>query len=185
MNRFPFLKKRRFKLAAPDHTPLSGVFCLAPSRLAWGVPLKQRHIFGSGKRIISTNLPSNTQRETHLGLGRILTLGGTVAGLLRLRQLLEGSRAESRGCEIIHHRCFCSCLPIAIVALIVQALPHCQASTARARACTHTHRHTHTHTLSHHPLWRQEAAAEQRLVSIEQYVLSYLPGSHTVTCLVL
>lgn len=139
LNRFPFLKKRRFKLAATDHTPLSGVFCLAPSRLAWGVPLKQRHIFGSEKRIISTNLPSNTQWETHLGLGRILTLGGAVLALLRLRQLLEGSRAESRGCEIIRHWCFSFCLPIAIVTLIVQALPHCQGPTARARAHTHTH----------------------------------------------
>lgn len=57
--------------------------------------MKQRHMFGLEKLIISTNLPSNTQRETYLGLGRILTLGGTVVTLFRQRQLLEGSSAGS------------------------------------------------------------------------------------------
>ena len=96
---------------------------MAPSGLAWGGPLKQRHTFGSEKLTISTDLPLNTQRETWLGLGKILTLGGSAVPLLKPRHLLEGSSAESHECEIIHCRYFCSCLPTAVDALMVQALP--------------------------------------------------------------
>ena len=96
---------------------------MAPSGSAWGGPLKQRHTFGSEKLTISTNLPLNTQRETWLGLGKILTLGGSEVPLLKPGHLLEGSRAESRGCEIIHPHYFCSRLPAAIDTLMVQALP--------------------------------------------------------------
>ena len=85
--------------------------------------MKQRHTFGSEKLTISTDLPLNTQRETRLGLGKILTLSGSAVPLLKPWHLLEGSSAESLECEIIHRRYFCSCLPTAVDALMVQALP--------------------------------------------------------------
>lgn len=77
-----------------SHPGLRSIF-FGPIGLAWGAPLKQRPMFGLEKLVISTNLPSNTQRETYLGLGRILTLSGTVVALVRQRRLLGGSGAGS------------------------------------------------------------------------------------------
>lgn len=70
--------------------------------------MKQREMFGSEK-LTSTSLPSDTQRETHVGLGRILTPGGSVVAPFRQRQVLEEGNIGSRGCVIVHHCCFCSC----------------------------------------------------------------------------
>lgn len=112
---------------------------MAPLGLAWGVPLKQRPVFDSEKLIISTNLPSNTQREMHLGLGRILTLGGTAVALFRERQLPDSM--QSCGCTTMHPCCFCSSLNTSRDVLIAHPIPTAKHSHTHAHVCTHMHAH--------------------------------------------
>lgn len=122
--------------------PHWGVFGLAPSGLAQGDPFQQRHSSGPEKPVISTDLPSHTQRETDLGLRRISTLGDAVMA----RAGLEGTQGrEAHGCEIICHPCLGSCIPTARDALI----PSPSLLPNSLNTYTHAHMHAHTHACRH------------------------------------
>lgn len=143
-----FPKKQELKPTVTDHIQLSEIFCLAPSGLAWGVPLKQRHAFGSEKLIISKDFPSDTKRERQWGLQRILTLGVT-----RVTVWTEAApgRIQCRGSDgySLHCRfCFSFCLCVDRIELLP---PHTHTHTHKYTHA-HAHRHTsanYTHTLTH------------------------------------
>lgn len=151
-----FPKKQELKPTVTDHIQLSEIFCLAPSGLAWGVPLKQRHAFGSEKLIISKDFPSDTKRERQWGLQRILTLGGT-----RVTVWIEAApgRIQCRGSDGCSLHCgfclsFCLCVDrLGLLPTHTNMLTHTNTLTHMFTSANYTHSHTftfvQTNTYSH------------------------------------